>query len=249
LVATGLFFVFTSYASAIGWGTGNMQAFATDANPYYAMGHALWGTGWWVVVLAVINSAIGVGLASTNSASRVMYTMGQAGTLPACFGRIHPVHQTPAFAIAFMQMAGIVSVLLVGFLLKPDYIFGLLETVATLAVILIYCTANLALTAYIRREHPRDFSIWKHLVFPWVATLGLAPVLVVTVFPVPEWPYNIAPWLFMAVMAMGAVHMLWLTLRKPGALERGATMMVGSRSNRDGDVDWDKPAVNLASRL
>ena len=43
--------------------------------------------------------------------------------------------------------------------------------------------------------------------------------------------------------------MLWLTLRKPGALERGATMMVGSRSNRDGDVDWDKPAVNLASKL
>ena len=58
-----------------------------------------------------------------------------------------------------MQVTGIVSVLLVGLLLKPDYIFGLLETVATLAVILIYCTANLALTAYIRREHPQDFSL------------------------------------------------------------------------------------------
>ena len=46
------------------------------------------------------------GLACTNSASRVMYTMGRAGTLPARFGKIHPVHQTPSFAIAFQQMFG-----------------------------------------------------------------------------------------------------------------------------------------------
>ena len=81
---------------------------------------------------ALINSAIAVGLACTNSASRVMYTMGRAGTLPAWFGRIHPAHQTPTNAIAFVQMVGIVAVLLVGLLLQPAYIFGLLETIATL---------------------------------------------------------------------------------------------------------------------
>jgi amino acid transporter len=245
LVATGSFFIFASYASAIGWGTGNMAAFASDPNPYYAMGHALWGTGWWLVVLAVINSSIGVGLASTNSASRVMYTMGQAGTLPARFGRIHPIHQTPTFAIAFVQIVGIVGVLLVGLLLQPAYIFGLLETIATLAVIVIYCTANVALTSYIRREHPADFSVWKHLVSPWIATLALLPVLFVTIYPVPAWPYNIAPYLFLAALVAGFVYMQWLESRKPGSLRRGATMMVGSRSNTEGDVDWDKPIASL----
>ena len=83
LFAIGGFYIFTSYATAIGWGTGNMAAFASNANPYYVLGHALWGAGWWFVVFAIINSAIGVGLACTNAASRVMYTMGQAGTLPA----------------------------------------------------------------------------------------------------------------------------------------------------------------------
>ena len=101
LFAIGGFYIFTSYASAIGWGTGNMAAFASNANPYYVLGHALWGAGWWFVVIAIINSAIGVGLACTNAASRVMYTMGQAGTLPARFGRINPKYQTPTFAIAF----------------------------------------------------------------------------------------------------------------------------------------------------
>ena len=67
------------------------------------------GSGWWLVILAIINSAVGVGLACTNAASRVMYTMGQAGTLPARFGTIHPVHRTPTFAIAFLQVSGIVG--------------------------------------------------------------------------------------------------------------------------------------------
>jgi amino acid transporter len=129
-----------------------MASFASSPNPYYALGHALWGAGWWFVVFALLNSAVAVGLACTNSASRVMYTMGQAATLPARFGRIHPVHQTPTFAIAFAQIFGIVAILLVGLLLRPEYIFGFLETIATLAVIVLYCMANLALTSYIRRE-------------------------------------------------------------------------------------------------
>jgi amino acid transporter len=84
LFAIGGFYVFTSYATAIGWGTGNMAAFASNPNPYYALGHALWGAAWWLVVIAIVNSAIGVGLACTNAASRCC-TMGQAGTL-ARFG-------------------------------------------------------------------------------------------------------------------------------------------------------------------
>ena len=104
LASIGVFYIFTSYASAIGWGTGNMAAFATDPNPYYRLGRPLWGAGWWFVVLAIVNSAVSVGLACTNAGSRVMYTMGRAGTLPASFGRIHPHHRTPTFAIAFVQI-------------------------------------------------------------------------------------------------------------------------------------------------
>jgi amino acid transporter len=245
LVATGVFYVFTSYASAIGWGTNDMAAFAAHPNPYYALGHALWGAGWWFVVLALINSAIAVGLANTNSASRVMYTMGRAGTLPAAFGRIDPVHQTPTFAIGFLQIAGFVSVLIVGLLLKPSYIFGLLETIATLAVIVIYCVANLALTAYIRREHPENFSVWHHVVSPWIGTLALLPVLFVTVYPVPDWPYSISPYFFVVSLLAGFAYMQWREVRYPGSLRRGATMLVGSSRTAEGDVDWDKPLSPL----
>ena len=241
LIAIGMFYIFTSYASAIGWGTGNMMAFANNPNPFFDLGHALWGVGWWFVVLALVNSSIAVGLACTNSASRVMYTMGRAGTLPVRFGTIHSVHQTPSFAIAFQQIVGIAAVLLVGFLLRPEYIFGLLETIAALAVIVLYSTANLALTSYVRRMHPESFSVWRHVVFPWAGTLTFAPVLFVTVYPVPSWPYNIAPYLYFAAMLVGFGYMRWLEASNPESLGRGATMLVGSRKTVDGEVDWGNP--------
>ena len=184
LILIGIFYIFTSYASAIGWGTGNMAAFASNANPYYLLGHSLWGAGWWFIFIAIVNSAIGCGLACTNAASRVAYTMGQAGTLPARFGKIHPVYRTPTFAIAVQQIIGIVAILLVGTLLAPDTIFGFLGTITTLAVIVLYIMANLALTAYIRREHPGSFNIWRHGVLPWIGTLALLPVLWITVYPI-----------------------------------------------------------------
>jgi amino acid transporter len=230
LGSIGVFYIFTSYASAIGWGTGGMAAFASNANPYYVLGHALWGAGWWFVVLALINSAIGVGLACTNAASRVMYTMGRAGTLPARFGRIHPIHLTPAFAIAFTQVAGMAAILVVGLLLRPDYIFGFLETIATLAVIVLYGMANLALTRYMRSEQPSNFTVWRHAVVPWAATLALAPVLVVTVYPEPSWPYNLTPYLFLVSLIAGFAYMQWRELRNPGALSRGAIMLIQSGS-------------------
>jgi amino acid transporter len=241
LILIGIFYVFTSYASAIGWGTGNMAAFASNANPYYALGHSLWGEGWWFIFIAIINSAIGVGLACTNAATRVTYTMGEAGTLPAAFTRIHPEYRTPTFAIAVQQLTGIVAILLVGLLLAPSDIFGFLGTIATLAVIVLYVMANLALTTYVRREHPDDFSIWKHGVLPWIGTLALLPVLFVTVWPRPGWPFNLTPYVFVAALIVGFGYMTWRESRHPGVLRRGATMLVGKVGNADGDVDWGTP--------
>ena len=245
LGSIGIFYILTSYASAIGWGTGDMAAFASSPNPYYALGRSLWGVGWWSVVLAIINSAVGTGLACTNAASRVMYTMGRAGTLPASFGYIHPVHRTPTFAIAFVQISGMAAILLVGFLLSPDTIFGFLGTITTLAVIILYVMANLALTNYMRREQRGRFTIWQHAVIPWVATLALIPVLFVTVYPKPAWPYSLTPYLFLAGLVAGFAYMRWRESRDPGALRRGAMMLMPIADTPERDIEPDNHSASI----
>lgn len=226
LLIVGGFYIFMAYSSAIGWGTGDMEGFASNANPFYVLGHSLWKAGWWLVMVAILNSAIGTGIACTNAASRVMYTMGQVGTLPASFGRIHPLHRTPAVAIAVAQVAGITSILLVGWMFHPDSIFTFLGTITTLAVIVLYVMANLALTPYMYRQQKPHFTIWRHVLVPWVATLVLLPVLFVTVYPFPVWPYNLTPYLFAALVATGFVYMQWREWRRPGTLERAAQRIV-----------------------
>ena len=131
-------------------------------------------------------------------------------------------------------------------LLKPDYIFGFLETIATLAVIVLYGMANLALTSYMRREQHAKFTVWQHVVVPWIATLALLPVLFVTVYPEPAWPYNIAPYLFLISLLVGFAYMQWRESRNPGALGRGAMMLIrGSDSTSEDELGCDEPIAPL----
>jgi amino acid transporter len=237
LVSIGVFYIFMSYASAIGWGTGNMAAFANNANPYYVLGRSLWGAGWWLVVLSLVNCAVAVGIACTNSASRVMYTMGRAGTLPAGFGGIHPIYLTPTVAIAVAQIVGVIAILLVGLILRPDYIFNFLGTIATLAVVVLYVMANLALTQYMRREQPAHFKVSLHVLAPSLATLVLLPVLFVTVYPLPPWPYSLTPYIFVILLVAGFAYMHWREWRNPGTLHRGAMMIIRSGSAGEDEAE------------
>jgi hypothetical protein len=76
-----------------------------------------------------------------------------------------------------------------------------------------------------RREQPAHFSIWQHGVVPWIATLCLLPVLFVTIYPQPAWPYNITPYIFVVALVLGFGYMKWRESRDPGSLERAALLI------------------------
>jgi hypothetical protein len=77
-----------------------------------------------------------------------------------------------------------------------------------------------------RRQQPAHFTIWQHVVVPWVATLALLPVLFVTVYPEPAWPYNKTPYLFLLSLIAGFAYMQWREWRNPGVLRRGAILLI-----------------------
>jgi amino acid transporter len=207
LVLVGLFYVFMAYASAVGWGTGNMESFAQAGAPAYdALAKAHWGdSGRWLLQLAIMNSTLALGIACTNAASRVLYTMGQAGKLPRALKKIHPLHKTPFVAVHCLQLLQIASFLAAGFLFGPENIFDCLGTITSLAVVVLYVLANFALTVFVRCEHPADFNLWQHGVVPAAGTLVLIPVTVVTVWPVPKYPMSAMPYVFLLLMAAGVV--------------------------------------------
>jgi amino acid transporter len=214
LFLVGLFYVFMAYATAVGVGTDNMKQFAEGGAPSYdALVKLRWGTaGRWLLQLAIINSTLALGIACTNAASRVLYTMAAAGTLPASLRFIHPVHKTPCVAIHWLQLLQIASFLAAGYMFEAKNIFDCLGTITSLAAIALYILTNFALTAFVRRQHPSDFHLWRHAVLPAVGTLLLVPATVVTVWPVPKPPMNWMPYVYLILMAVGLVVMTGLAL-------------------------------------
>ncbi|MBV8675173.1 MAG: hypothetical protein JOZ33_17235, partial [Acidobacteriaceae bacterium] len=52
--------------------------------------------------------------------------------------------------------------------------------------------------------------------------------LFITVYPKPAWPYSLTPYLFIAGLIAGFIYMQWRESRYPGALRRGAMMLVAT---------------------
>ena len=129
-------------------------------------------------------------------------------------------------AVHVEQIFQIVSFMIIGIFFGADQIFGFLGTITTLAVIVLYIMANIALTAFVRREHPTDFNITRHVIVPLIGTLLLIPVLYITVYPVPAYPINLTPYIFIGIMVIGFVVMLVIQARKPSALNQESTMLI-----------------------
>lgn len=219
LIVVGVYYIFSAYASAIGWGPLNMHSFAVNANPYYALAHKLWGVGWVLVFFAIINSVMANSIASTNAATRVMYTMARIRALPERLNEVHPKFQTPVKAIHLQMIVTIVLTLGVGLAVGASQIYGFLGAIITVAIIVMYSLANFAITAYIRREHSEDFRLWRHGIIPALGTALLIPVLWTTFYPVPAFPFNLVPYVVVAWLIVGFLLMRRLESRAPDAME------------------------------
>lgn len=237
LFAVGVFYIFSTWSTAIGFGTSHaqMKAFgsASDAlGAFYGAAKTLWGGAWVLIYFAVLNSILGVGIACTNAATRVMYTMGRAGTLPSAFATIHPRFKTPTFAIHVQQIVGILAVGVVALILGSAQIFGFLGTAVTVALIVMYGLANIALYAYVRRERPGEFKLWQHAIYPAVGTIMLVIVLYETITSNQAYPLNWAPWVVIVWLVIGGAVMLRVQATNPAALEAGSTGFVLSTEEK-----------------
>jgi len=185
LAVTGLFYVLLRMPapSAGHWEYGGLRRAIRTPTMRLAISYGMDGG---FVVLALINKP-SERLATTKLGLPGDVHHGQAGTLPSLSGAFIPCTRHPRSPSPWCRSSHR-GVLLVGWCCDPVYIFGLLETIATLAVIIIYCVANLALTAT-SAANTRKIQHLAPRVSPWIGTLALLPVLFVTMYPPsPEWP-------------------------------------------------------------
>ena len=210
----GVMLVIVIWGQVIGWGTtGLSKLISSPELPALTISHRVWGSLWWLALIAMFTSVFGASLACQNVATRMWYGMGRSGVLPTAFGRVHPTRKTPTLAVTTQFVLSAILGLPLVFWLGAGEVFILtLGFVLVIAVIFIYVVANLGVVRYYWREERANFNWLLHGVFP----IGTSAVLIYSLYksfsPAPVRPYNWSPvivaiWLLIGIAVLGFLRM------------------------------------------
>jgi amino acid transporter len=235
-LAIGVFFFFTAYASDVFYGPGRMSGFLGYGNgdPWLALSKVVWGGGWVVLLIALLNSSLACANSSGIAATRTLWSMGRIKTLPAAFARTHRRWKSPTFAIAVIFGIGFVLAIWLGFQYTPVTAYSLMGTLLTIMILPIYFTAALACPVYYFRRRRSELNWVLHVIIPILGMAFLVPAFVtgagikVFSFVAPlSYPLNLAGPIVGAWYLIGVGVMVYLLVRHPNRIRQTADVFVG----------------------
>lgn len=250
VVLVGVFFVITTYASAVYFGPDQYSGFLAygEGDPWMEITRTFWGIGWVILLVTLLSS----GLASANgagmAATRVAWALGRAGTLPSLLRRTHPRFRSPVVAIAVVFAVATTVTFAIGFAYGPVTGFMVTGTVLTVGVLPIYMAVCVACPVYYLRYQRSEFRVFTHLVVPMIGLVFLFPTFCagagVTLFsfvaPL-SYPLNLAGYFVAAWWVAGAVILAVIAVRNPERLDPRRILAASSLD--------DEPAVALDLQL
>jgi amino acid transporter len=217
----GVFYIFMMYALTAGYKLNDpaqLKAFLGDATPFPTLAdrYASWMTQ--IIEIAAILGLFSCLLAVQNASVRVLYSMGRDGALPRALGRVHHSWHSPYAAIYTVTGVSIVAGILLSAWLGSGItdVYGWTGSLGTVAVILVYIMANLALIRFFARDPERN--VWRHVVTPVAGILALAYPLYYVSKPGQAHPYNLVPYLVLLWIVLGLAAYMYLRARAPEKL-------------------------------
>ena len=172
---------------------------ASSKTPLAEVAQLLMGAaGAAILTLGAVFSISGNVTSSMLSAPRMVYAMGQLGSLPAWFGNIHPRFHTPANAILFYAVFSIALALSGGFVW--------LAVISTIVRLLVYvlCITTLPILHRKLGEYEGQFSLWGGMAIPVLA-------LLLSLWLMSHASLN--SWLMTAAFAAGGSLLYWIARR------------------------------------
>jgi amino acid transporter len=203
VIGSGVFFVFVGYCEVIGFGSVGIKALANSQAPLndLALRFASPKVAIALDLAAAISCFSGV-LGCLAAAGRILFALGRVGLSPPLAG-VHSVHGTPAAAVSAAAVVIMLPFVIWAPFVGPSNFYSYTSTIAVLALILVYIAVGGAEVVEASRE---GRSLW-----PAVCVLGpllLLWVLYCNLYPVPEFPNNLWPY-----VALGWMLAAWAIMR------------------------------------
>ena len=213
VVLSGAFFSIVAYA-IVGAFHGLSPTLDKSDAPLNQIAQSI-GLGWVgrYISAGIAMSCFACTIACINAGARVLYALSRHGLAHASTGRAHASHATPHAAV------GIVALLALGCSLvlsvrKTNLIdaFGYFGTLASFGFLVVYMLVSIGTPLYLRRIgtlQPR------HLLVSVASVVLILIAIEGSLYPVPNWPLWIIPYLFMGLVAAGVAYFLFLRWRAP----------------------------------
>jgi amino acid transporter len=210
----GVFFTLMAYLMV--FGIGNDTATLGKSSAPFGEVAARAGLSWasTVVYFAAMISVFACCLASINAAARLLFSMGRYQFLHSSMGLVHDTHRTPHRAIVLC--GGVLALICLG-LLPAGLLdaFGYAGTFASFGFVVVYFA--LCIVAPMDLKKSAEMKL-RHVLLGMIGAALMLFVVFGSVYPIPEYPYNILPYLFFAYMAIGATWFAVLKAKSPETL-------------------------------
>jgi amino acid transporter len=235
-----VFYLWTTYSIAIGYGVGNGSKWAAD--PVALKTTATTFVGSWLGTIVEIGgmlSAFIVSVACATAGARTLFAMGREKVLPAWFGHTHPKYKTPVNATLAVAVVAIVMGLLIGYPLS-DATFGnpfsnyyFWATAGTLLVIVVYIMLCLGgMVFFWKTRATRRWNVVAHVVVPLIGAVVFGAAWYGSVHPTPAGIIKWTPYVALAWLVIGLAVVFWLRSARPEAVAR-----IGSILGEEGGED------------
>jgi amino acid transporter len=218
LALVGIVLFTATFAMTIGFGQegqGALQeAFGNEGTPWWELVRIHLSPGWRTALqLVTVVSILANTIASHNAVVRIQYGMGRAGALPKPLGWTHRRYRTPVVAIVVQSGLSIAVTLIAGLVWDPATAFGFLGFMIGLAAAVAFILIMAAALRYFHKEREAAGAA-RNYVLPVLGILILIPVVYTSFYPNPGYPLNVAPWIIVGWVVLGALYLWWRGSRR-----------------------------------
>jgi amino acid transporter len=211
LLLTGTFFIFITYVETHAL-AGNVPPLDQLDAPLTTLSANL-GVKWMGVLISIgaMISFFALALSCMNAGARVLFTMGRYGIFPIAIGSSHKKHLTPHVAISvFACIQFIIPTTFIllsyaavkGWQMAPFDAFNDAGLFGAMGFCGAYVLISLATPFYLKKIGELKFH---HTAVAAIALVLLTVPIVGTVYPVPAFPLNYFPYIFLAYIVAGVV--------------------------------------------
>src|ERR1700722_1159511 len=211
LILTGLFMVIMGYVEVFGTRGSSTPLSAMDA-PLNVLA-AAYGVSFFKIPISLcaMISFFGLSLSCLNAGSRILLPMAEHGVFPHQLAKTHGRNETPHVATSVYIVVMFLIPTVLEIFTNPLNTFDNAGTLAAWGFLVSYFAISIAAPVYLKK---RGELRPKHIVITVIACLCLLVPTEGSFYPVPAFPTDIFPYIFLFYLAVGGAWLFILSRRR-----------------------------------